>query len=134
MSKEPSTDLKEKAAFATRPERRDALSLTSRDAKGKMLFTEHEVPVSFHVHSWEWFTGSGQEPQVALVVTEPSGQEFIFPLGKTNQYVISDVGITNPDELIGATIYVETYETGSTGAFAVGKRICGIELAAPPKK
>lgn len=123
-----------KAALAERPEKREFLSLMARDAEGNMLFSKLGLVVPFKVASWEWFSKEGQDRQIALVVSEPSGKEYLFPLGKTNQYVVSDAGIKDPDDLINGTVHIETYETGSAGGFAVGKRISRITLAKPAKE
>jgi len=115
--------------FSTRPERREFLSLLSRDSEGVILFSKLEKSVAFIVTGWEPFSKEGEKTKIALVIKHASGKEFLFPLGATAQYVISDAGVESPDKLIDAVIHVDTYETGSTGQFAVGKRITKVVLS-----
>lgn len=134
MSNDEPTLKELESPFASAPKKRDFLGLTSRDKDGNMLFSKLGKKVSFKVLSWEWFGGEGEKKQVALVVQRASGNEYLFPIGKTNQYVISDAGITDPQDLVDMTIFVHTYETGSTGNMAIGKRLSFEEWTAKAKK
>ncbi|MBD3406339.1 MAG: hypothetical protein GF411_09535 [Candidatus Lokiarchaeota archaeon] len=44
-----------------------------------------------------------------------------------NEYQLSKMGIESPDELVGKTIKIATYETGSSGSFAIGKKVISVE-------
>jgi len=128
MGDDPINGAPDEAAFAPRPETREFLKNESRNHKGEIVFLKLNTPYKFSVLDWEWYTPADKPKQKALIVTEPKGKEFLYPLGSSSEWIISDAGVSHPDQLKGAVLMIELYETGSTGKFAKGKRITSISL------
>jgi hypothetical protein len=117
----------EKYIFQAPPKETPFLKNDSRDKSGEVIFSKLKEPIVFEVTGWSLFTDQKGEQKPMLELLHEDGSEFLFVLGPMNESTLYVLGVRSPDELVGKSVAIQTFKTGSTGAFAVGKEIISVE-------